>query len=156
MRTCHRQFAPAIDNPHHPLRGCPISCDLKFTMSMHSNVSICSRFISQILFSLFLGTSTTIGHPLSPMRVASFVLQWRAYRSYPSLPIFFKRGTAQHYCTISTDRSHLVMRDAHSSLTLTRGVGSVDHGHWILHSDPDTRWFPTTGKSGNEQQLPGH
>jgi len=36
---------------------------------------------------------------------------------------FFKNGSltvghCSNYCTISTDRSHLVMRDAHSSLTL--------------------------------------
>ena len=37
--TRHGQCVPAIDNLHHPLRGCPILCDLKITMSMHSTNS---------------------------------------------------------------------------------------------------------------------
>ena len=39
MHTCHWEFAPAINNLHHPLRGCPILCNLKITMSMHSTNS---------------------------------------------------------------------------------------------------------------------
>jgi hypothetical protein len=35
----------------------------------------------------------------------------------------FTQKLGEHYCTISTDRSHLVMRDAHSSLTLMFTTG---------------------------------
>jgi len=37
---------------------------------------------------------------------------------FEMLSILSNQFTLLVYCTISTDRSHLVMRDAHSSLTL--------------------------------------
>ena len=92
--TCHGQCIPAIGNLHLPSTICTTHWEAALYCATWKLLWVCTP---QILFSLFLGTSTTKGHPLSPTRVASFVLQWRVYRLYPSPCIFFKRGTAQHY-----------------------------------------------------------